>query len=83
MVFPSLGNNLSRESVLGKNSQIGRGFGTIVSRKRHRRTLKETSKEVVMRTFPLLVRQGKVKERVPKKRVKMMEEHHNWERKRT
>jgi hypothetical protein len=40
MVFPSLGNHLSRESVLGKISQIGRGFGMIASRKR----LKEESK---------------------------------------
>jgi hypothetical protein len=40
MVFPSLGNHLSKEFVLGKISQIGRDFGMIASRKR----LREESK---------------------------------------
>jgi hypothetical protein len=61
MVFPSLGNHLSRESSLGKISQIGRDFGMIASRKRLRRSLREASREVVKRTWLLLVRQGKRK----------------------
>jgi hypothetical protein len=44
MVSQSLGNHLSREFVLGKIFQIGRGFGMIVSKKRLGRSLKPTSK---------------------------------------
>jgi hypothetical protein len=83
MVSQSLGNHLSRESVLGKIFQIGEGYGMIVSRKRLGRSLKSTSKEVVMRTWPLSVRQGREKERFPTRRVTMMEVHHKWGRRRT
>jgi hypothetical protein len=66
MVFPSLGNHLSREFALGNISQIGRDFGMISSNKRLRRSLRETIKEVVMRTWLLSVRQRREKERLPK-----------------
>jgi hypothetical protein len=49
----------------------------IVSRKRLGRSLKATSREVVMRTWPLSVRQGRENERVPIRRVTMMEDHNN------
>jgi hypothetical protein len=47
----------------------------IASRKRLERSLKATSREVVMRTWPLSVREGREKERVPTRRVTMMEDH--------
>jgi hypothetical protein len=77
MVFPSHGNHLSREFVLGKISQIGKDFGMIASKKRLMRILIEASKEVVNRTWLLLVRQGREKKRVLEIRVTMMEDHHN------
>jgi len=65
------------ESVLGKIFQIGKGYEMIVSRKRLGRSLKLSSKEVMMRTCPLLVRQIREKERLPARRVTLMEVHHN------
>jgi len=83
MVFPSHGNHFSRESILGKISQIGRGFEMIASRKRLGMNLRETSREVVRRTWLLSVRQRKENERVLARRVTMMEDHHNQGRRRT
>jgi hypothetical protein len=83
MVFLTHGNHLSRESELEKNLQIGKGFRMIVSRKRLGRILNSTRKEVVMRTWPLSVIQGREKERVPTRRVILMEEHHCQGRRRT
>jgi hypothetical protein len=77
MFFPSLGNHLSRESTLEKISQTGREFGMIASKKRLGRSLKETSREVVMRTWPLSVRQGSAKKRFLARRVTMMEDHYS------
>ena len=74
---------MSRESALEKIFQIDEGYGIIVSRKRLERSLKSASKEVVMRTWPLSVRQRREKERFPARRVTMMEVHHNWGRRRT
>jgi len=68
---------LSRDSALRKNSQIGRGFGTIVLRKRLEKSLKASSKEALMRTWPLSVRQGREKGRFPARRVIVMEVHHS------
>jgi hypothetical protein len=56
MVFPSLGNHLSRESTLMRNSQIGRDFGMIASRKRLGRSLRVASRQVVRRNWLLSVR---------------------------
>jgi len=77
MVFPSHGNHLSKEYLLRKISQIGRDFGMKSYRKRLGRSLRVASMEVVMRTWILLVRQGRVKERVPSRRITMMEDHYN------
>jgi hypothetical protein len=63
--------------------KIGRGFGMIASRKRLKRSLRETSKEAVMTTWPLSVRQGRAKERVLARKVTVMEDHHNHGRRRT
>jgi hypothetical protein len=49
--LPKSWNHLSREFALGNISQIGRDFGMIASRKRLTRSLRETSREVVKRTF--------------------------------
>jgi hypothetical protein len=59
MVFPSDENHFSREFVLGNISQIGRDFGMVSSRKRLRRSLRETSRDVVKRMYLLSVRQGR------------------------
>jgi hypothetical protein len=83
MVFPSLGNHLTREYVLMNVSHIGRGFGMIAYRKRLKRSLRKTSKEVVMRTWLLFVRQRRENERVLVRRVIIMEDHHNKGRRRT
>jgi hypothetical protein len=83
MVFPSHGNHLSRDFVLDNIFHMGRDFGIIASKKRLRRSLRETSREVEMRTWFLLVRQRREKERVLKKRVTMMEDHHSQGRIRT
>jgi hypothetical protein len=77
MVFPSHGNHLSNDFFLERISHIGRDFGMITSRKRLGKILKATSREVVKRTCPLLVRQGREKERVLVRRVAVMEDHHN------
>jgi hypothetical protein len=76
MVFPSLGNHFSRDSLLGKISQIGRVFGMITSRKRLERSLRVASREVVRRTWLLSVRRRREKEIVLARRVTMMEDHH-------
>jgi hypothetical protein len=55
----------------------------IVSRKRLERILKETNKEVVMRTWLLFVRKAREKKRVLERRVTLMEETHSWGRRRT
>jgi hypothetical protein len=55
----------------------------IASRKRLGRSLRETSREVVMRTWLLSVRQRREKERVLARRVTMMEDHHSQGRRRT
>jgi hypothetical protein len=83
MVFPSLGNHLLMGYALEKISHIGRGFEMIASRKRLGRSPKETSREIVIRTWPLSVRKGMAKERVPTRRVTMMGHHHSWGRRRT
>jgi hypothetical protein len=83
MGSPSLGNHLSKGSVLGRNFQIGRGFGMIASRKRLGRSPKQASREVVMRTWPLSVRQEREKERVPTRRVTMRGKPHSRGRRRT
>jgi hypothetical protein len=44
-----------------KSPPYCRGFGMIVSKKRLERILNPTSKVVVMRTWPFLVRQGREK----------------------
>jgi hypothetical protein len=75
MVFPSHGNHFSREFVLVRNSQIGRRFRNIASRKRLRRIPREASREVMMRTWLLLVIRGREKERVLERRVTVMEDH--------
>jgi hypothetical protein len=75
MVFPSLRNHFSREFMLDKISYIGRGFGMIAYRKRIRRIVRVTSREVVMRNWTILVRQEREKERVIEIRVTMMEDH--------
>jgi hypothetical protein len=49
----------------------------ISSRKRLERSLKVSGREVVIIKCLLSVRQGREKERVPTRRVTMMEEHHN------
>jgi hypothetical protein len=54
----------------------------ITSRKRLGRSLKVASREVVKRTWILLVRQGREKESVLARRVTMMEVHHSQERRR-
>jgi hypothetical protein len=79
MVFLTHGNHLSRESELEKNLQIGKEFRMIVSRKRIGRILNSTRKEVVMRTCPLSVNQGREKERVPTRRVIMIKVLHSQE----
>ena len=83
MVFPSIGNHLSRDFVLGNISRINIYFGMIASRKRLRKSLRETNKEVVMRTWLLSIRQEREKERVVERRVTMMKVHHNEARRRT
>jgi hypothetical protein len=55
----------------------------IASKRRLERSLRETSREVVMRTWLLSVRQGRENERVLERRVTMMEDHHNQGRRRT
>jgi hypothetical protein len=55
----------------------------ISSGKRLGRSLRETSRGVVMRTWLLSVRQRKKKERVLARRIKMMEDRHNQGRRRT
>jgi len=77
LVFPSHGNHLSRDFALGRISQIGRDFGMIASRRMLRRSQKQASRKVVMRAWLLLVRQGREKERVPSRRVTVMEGHHS------
>jgi hypothetical protein len=47
--------------MLRKIFHIGKDRGTIVSRKRLGRSLKASRKEVMMRTYPLLVRKGREK----------------------
>jgi hypothetical protein len=49
----------------------------IASRKRLERSPQETSKEVWMRNCPLSVIQGREKERVPTRRVALMDDHHS------
>jgi hypothetical protein len=83
MVFPSHGNHSSKHFVLGIISQIGRDFGMIVSKKRLSRSLRETSKEIVKRTWLLLVIQGREKEIILARRVTVMEDHYSHERRRT
>jgi hypothetical protein len=64
--FSSLRNHFSRESTLEKNSQIGRGFGMIVSRKRLERSLNFASKEMKRRrTWLWSIRLRGAKEKVP------------------
>jgi hypothetical protein len=48
MVSQSIGNPLPRESMLRKIFYIGEGYETIVSRKRLGRSIKLSSKEVMM-----------------------------------
>jgi ribosomal protein L13 len=55
----------------------------ITSKKRLGRIPREASREVVMRTWSLSVRQGREKERVLERRVEMMLDHHNQGRRRT
>jgi hypothetical protein len=76
MVFPSHGNHLSRDFVLDNIFHMGRDFGMITSKKRLERSLRETSREVVMRNWILLVTQRREKEIFPSRRVTMMEDHH-------
>jgi hypothetical protein len=49
----------------------------IASKKRLKRSLRETSREVVMRNWILSRRQRREKERVLERRVTTMEDHHN------
>jgi hypothetical protein len=83
MDFPSHGNHFSKDFMLERISYIGRDFGMIKSRKRLRNSLKVSRRDVVKRTFPLSVRQGREKERVLVRRVTVMEDHHNQGRRRT
>jgi hypothetical protein len=83
MGSPSLENHLSRGSVLGRNFQIGRGFGMTASRKRVGRSPKLAIREVVMRNCPLSVRQERAKERVPTIRVTVRGKPHSQGRRRT
>ena len=55
---------MSREFALGKNSQIGRGFGMIASRKRLGRRLTQTSRKKEKRTWLWSVRTRGAKDRV-------------------
>jgi hypothetical protein len=55
----------------------------IASRKRLERSSKATSIDLVMRNWLLLSRQGRAKERVPIRRVTMMEDHRSHGRTRT
>jgi hypothetical protein len=61
--------------MLEKISQIGRDFGMIASRKRLERNLRTTSRDIVMNTWLLSVRQRREKKIVIAKRVTMMEDH--------
>ena len=65
------------ETTLERNFQIGRGFGMIASRKRLGRSPKLASKEVVMRTWHLLARQERAKERFPTRSVIVRRQPHN------
>jgi hypothetical protein len=56
--------------TLRRNLPIGRGFGMIASKKKLERSLKPTSKKMEMRTWMLSIRQGRVKERVPRVTVR-------------
>jgi hypothetical protein len=51
MVFPSLGNHLSKKFALRKISQIFKDFGMIASKKRLERSLRVASREAVRRTW--------------------------------
>jgi len=68
--------------MLGNISHIDKYFGMIASRKILRRSLRVATKEVVMRTWILLVRQRMENERVPTRSVIVMEDHHNQGRRR-
>jgi hypothetical protein len=83
MGSPSLGNHLLSGFALGRNFQIGIGFGKIASRERLGRSPKMASKEVVMRTWPLSLRQEREKERVPIRRVIVRGQPYSWGRRRT
>jgi hypothetical protein len=80
MFFLGLRNHFSRESTLGKISQIGRDIGIIASRKIPRTSLRETRREVVKRTRILLEMQGRENEIFITRKVTMMEVHHIQER---
>jgi hypothetical protein len=58
-------------------SYIGRDFGMLSYRKRLGRSLREMSREEMMRTWILSIRQRREKERVLARRVIVMEEHHS------
>jgi hypothetical protein len=77
MVFPILRNHFSRDFVIENIFEIGRDFQMITSMKRLRRIIKETSREVVMRTWLLLVRHKREKDTFLARRVTVMEDHHN------
>jgi hypothetical protein len=62
--------------TLGISFQITRKIGKIASRKRLRRILRETSKEVVKRICLFPVGQIMEKERILVIRVILMEDHH-------
>jgi hypothetical protein len=72
MVFPSNGNHLSKEYELERNSQIGKEFGMIASRKRLKRRVRATSREVVKITWLLSMKKRRENERVLARMVTMI-----------
>jgi hypothetical protein len=54
----------------------------IASRKILKKSLRAACREVVMRTYPLLVKKGRETDRVPTRRVTMMDEHRILRRRR-
>jgi hypothetical protein len=81
MVSPNHENHFSRGSMLGRNFLIRRGFGMIASKKRLRRILNPTSKDMERRTWPWFLKPIREKKRVP--RATMRGKPHSWVRRRT
>jgi hypothetical protein len=77
MVSQSLGNHLSRVSMLERSFPHLRIFGMISSERRLGRSLRLVGREVVMGTWPLSVRQEREKERVLVRRVTVRGQPHS------